>query len=865
MSSAFFILLAILVGLPLAVLAVIYLFVPFFKGVGWLFAHIGRYLYYTLTDAVRFVGCVVTWFAFCFLALGNVVIGRWSAAQHFGRSVQGESAALVACTYRLILGHPLRLFYLHGMVEGLEHRVPAAVAAAPGPTGAAPAADAQLGKSPLETATAAVEPVARPLGPSFRRAIGFDGYTILGTLAGGGSGGRLYIARPDEIKTAQLEREGFAPIGDVVIKSFSVSDGSSLPQIVRESRALEAARKLGLVLEHDMTGDRFHYVMRYVPGDSLSLVTHRLHAASGPDGLSHEQLTQAVCFVIDLVATLDQYHRAGLWHKDIKPDNIIVHAGDGRAHLVDFGLVTPLRSGMTLTTHGTEYFRDPEMVRLALRGVKVHEVDGARFDVYGAGAVLYAVLENSFPAHGALSHISKAVPEPLRWVVRRAMTDYDKRYPSASTMLSDLLTVLTAAKAGPAALAALRVADLPSVTLADSPTQLPSGDASGPTLSQADTSAAAPPGPVAGRYSPDGETSPPIITRAASPLPRVAAVAGGMAATAPVGGPRTAAEQLASARRRVAERRAAAHKRMRRPFPDPARSEMPISDRMSTGVNAGVLMAGAIALGFVVLLVSLASGGASSRPASVQQSSRERQADPEPPLLDVAFATADSRMIRRSWQETATGLAQVFTGTVRRPDAGQAGNARRHSRNRSAQMQPTVENVPVLVFEELASAAPEHASRIKELCERLRRAGFRLLTGDEQDAALRDRVLDLKASALRARGTYEPRSTDAVIALQHWLSGVPAADDPSSPTPQLILWFDRHPDDAARTLAWAVPAPTVEGQTVRAAMHALGTLLVPSTPEPVESEDPADPPSQPMPSQPAALPGRPELPPAAKG
>ena len=33
---------------------------------------------------------------------------------------------------------------------------------------------------------------------------------------------------------------------------------------------------------------------------------------------------------------------------------------------------------MTLTTHGTEYFRDPEMVRLALRGVKVHQVDGSR-------------------------------------------------------------------------------------------------------------------------------------------------------------------------------------------------------------------------------------------------------------------------------------------------------------------------------------------------------------------------------------------------------------------------------------------------------------------------------------------------------
>ena len=37
---------------------------------------------------------------------------------------------------------------------------------------------------------------------------------------------------------------------------------------------------------------------------------------------------------------------------------------------MDFGLVTPLRSAMTLTTHGTEYFRDPEMVRMALKGVK---------------------------------------------------------------------------------------------------------------------------------------------------------------------------------------------------------------------------------------------------------------------------------------------------------------------------------------------------------------------------------------------------------------------------------------------------------------------------------------------------------------
>jgi hypothetical protein len=93
---------------------------------------------------------------------------------------------------------------------------------------------------------------------------------------------------------------------------------------------------------------------------------------------------------------------------------------------------------MTLTTHGTEYFRDPEMVKLALKGVKVHEVDGVKFDVYGAGAVLYSMVENSFPAHGSLSRISRRCPEALRWIVRRAMADMQNRYGSAREMLADL-------------------------------------------------------------------------------------------------------------------------------------------------------------------------------------------------------------------------------------------------------------------------------------------------------------------------------------------------------------------------------------------------------------------------------------------
>src|SRR5690606_13930253 len=132
-------------------------------------------------------------------------------------------------------------------------------------------------------------------------------------------------------------------------------------------------------------------------------------------------LRTALGYMSDLCRTLSAYHRGGLWHKDVKPDNVIVD-GD-RAHLVDLGLITHMRSAMTLTTHGTEYFRDPELERMALKGVKVNEVEGARFDVYGVGAALYSVIENSFPAHGGLSQLTRRCPEAARWIIRRAMTD----------------------------------------------------------------------------------------------------------------------------------------------------------------------------------------------------------------------------------------------------------------------------------------------------------------------------------------------------------------------------------------------------------------------------------------------------------
>ncbi|MDP7008351.1 MAG: hypothetical protein QGI78_02160 [Phycisphaerales bacterium] len=299
----------------------------------------------------------------------------------------------------------------------------------------------------------AIEPQNRPsythqnthqkrVGSSTHPSDKFSGYTIVGTLPPGGSGANIYIATP------HTQNKKY------VIKCFDITSGSQLPQIVRESRSMEAAKKLGLVLEHHLDDDRFWYVMHYHEGDHLGVVTNSVHGNTPK--LSQNKLKTILQYQHTLLQTLREYHLSGLWHKDVKPDNIIIH--NEKASLVDLGLVTPLASAMTLTTHGTEYFRDPELVRQAMKGVKVHQVDGSKFDIYSAGAVLYFMLENTFPPHGGLSEFNKESPEGIRWIVRRAMSDYDKRYDSIQEMLGDIEVLLSAVD-----VTKVRPADLPSM------------------------------------------------------------------------------------------------------------------------------------------------------------------------------------------------------------------------------------------------------------------------------------------------------------------------------------------------------------------------------------------------------------------
>jgi len=424
-SSTLFACFGTILALVAGALVFIFIIVPIIGHVFGFLARLIRFIFQEIRDIILVPVALFVCAIKLIRAAICVVLARWDIVHAETKAAKARIAEAWDRTVAIFIDNPLRVFAIE---PPKQHKSPVQF---------------KHVQVELNEAKQALETVRSSIVESKVR---FEGYKILGTLPAGGSGAKLFIAQPDNAEQK------------VVIKYFDISSGSQLPQIVRESRAMESAKKLGLVLEHRLDTNRFWYATPYHEGEHLGVVTNTLHGTH--KNLTNKQFKSILLYQQTLLQTLRKYHDAGLWHKDVKPDNIIIH--DETAHLVDLGLVTPLASAMTLTTHGTEYFRDPELVRQAMRGVKVHQVDGSKFDVYGAGAVLYFMLENTFPAHGCLSDFSKQSPEGLRWIVRRAMADYDKRYDSIEEMLGDVEAVLRSSH-----ISKVRPADLPSVNESD--------------------------------------------------------------------------------------------------------------------------------------------------------------------------------------------------------------------------------------------------------------------------------------------------------------------------------------------------------------------------------------------------------------
>ncbi len=155
------------------------------------------------------------------------------------------------------------------------------------------------------------------------------------------------------------------------------------------------------------------YVMPFIEGESLRDRLDREKQLPIPD---------AVRIATEVASALDYAHRHSVIHRDIKPDNILLH--DGRALVADFGIAlaaSKAGSGARMTetgmSLGTPHYMSPE------QAMGEREITG-RSDVYALGAITYEMLTGDPPFTGSTAQaiVARVVTESPRPMVPQRRT-----------------------------------------------------------------------------------------------------------------------------------------------------------------------------------------------------------------------------------------------------------------------------------------------------------------------------------------------------------------------------------------------------------------------------------------------------------
>lgn len=191
------------------------------------------------------------------------------------------------------------------------------------------------------------------------------------------------------------------------------------------------------------TGRFVFFVMAYVDGETLTQrVARRGPLTSGDAMRTLREITWALAHA----------HAQGLVHRDVKPDNVLIETGTGRALVADFGIAAIADGSSAAVSGGTPEFMSPEQAL----GIS----PAAPSDLYSFGVTAYFALTGDVPYRGASAldtlRLHAAAPPPrlvdtrvavsqrLASLVERCLQKDPAARPSSAQHIADALDVALA-------------------------------------------------------------------------------------------------------------------------------------------------------------------------------------------------------------------------------------------------------------------------------------------------------------------------------------------------------------------------------------------------------------------------------------
>lgn len=276
-----------------------------------------------------------------------------------------------------------------------------------------------------------------------------NAYRIDSFLASGGFGNTYLatnIAFDEKVAIKEFFLRGQSERTDDML-SVRVTRGQELffdeqkRKFVKEAQRIRRLRNPHIVRVHDLfeANGTAYYVMDYIDGESVAA---RIKRTGKP--FSEEETRNILTQVLD---ALTEVHEAGIYHLDIKPDNILIDR-KGNAYLIDFGaskVQSQSGDGVNCTS---AFSATPEYAPLELTDGNIQNI-GAWTDIYSIGATAYRMLTGVVPPRSSevvirgseAFRFTDAVSQSMQKFISTCMAgDYRKR-PQTAAATIDMLNV----------------------------------------------------------------------------------------------------------------------------------------------------------------------------------------------------------------------------------------------------------------------------------------------------------------------------------------------------------------------------------------------------------------------------------------